>query len=69
MSLYNVNVSTQNLGSVYFSHNDNAFQVLTTALHCIKTYNTYTLAGLKPGIFFSEGGRDDHYVTPPGHTT
>jgi hypothetical protein len=26
----------------------------------------YTLAGFKPGIFCSVGGRDDHYTTPPG---
>jgi hypothetical protein len=27
---------------------------------------TNTLAGFEPGIFCSEGGRDDHYATPPG---
>jgi hypothetical protein len=26
-----------------------------------------TLAGFKPVISSSGGGRDDHYATPPGH--
>jgi hypothetical protein len=26
----------------------------------------YTLAGFKPGIFWSGGGRDDHHATPQG---
>jgi hypothetical protein len=26
----------------------------------------YTLVGFELGIFFSEGGRDDHNATPPG---
>jgi hypothetical protein len=40
---------------------------LTTALQCIKSpKKPYTLAGFEPGIFCSEGGRDDHYATPPG---
>jgi hypothetical protein len=33
----------------------------------IKPTNYYTMAGFDPGIFFSVGGRDDHYATPPVH--
>jgi hypothetical protein len=39
---------------------------LTTTLQCINSQKPYTLAGFKPGIFCSVGGRDDHYATPPG---
>jgi hypothetical protein len=27
----------------------------------------YTLEGIKPGMFCSVAGRDDHYALPPGH--
>jgi hypothetical protein len=38
---------------------------MTTALQCVNSLKPYTLAGFKPGIFCSVGGRDDHYATPP----
>jgi hypothetical protein len=41
---------------------------MTIALQCINSYKPYTLAGFKPGIFCSVGGRDDHYATPPGQS-
>jgi hypothetical protein len=31
------------------------------------TKKTFTLAGFEPGIYWSGGGRDDHYATPPEH--
>jgi hypothetical protein len=37
---------------------------MTTALQCINSLKPHTLAGFKPGIFCSVGGRDDHYATP-----
>jgi hypothetical protein len=30
-----------------------------------KDLKTYTVAGFEPGNFWSRGGRDDHYATPP----
>jgi hypothetical protein len=48
------------------TRNDKSYQVLTTALQCIKTRKPYILAGFKPEIFCSAGGGDDHYATPPG---
>jgi hypothetical protein len=36
----------------------------STAMY--KFLKPYTLAGFKPGIFRSVGGRDDHYATPSG---
>jgi hypothetical protein len=55
---------------MYFSqvgtHNDNANLVMTTALQC--TYNFLkTLAGFKPRIFCSVGGRDDEMPRPQGY--
>jgi hypothetical protein len=42
------------LKDLFFSstHNDNAYQVMTTALQYINSYKPYTLAGFEPGIFF-----------------
>jgi hypothetical protein len=42
---------------------------MTTALQCKNSQKPYTLAGFEPWIFCSEGGRDDHYATPPGQET
>jgi hypothetical protein len=44
------------LKNLFFTntHNDNAFQVLTTALQCVSNAKKpYTLAGFEPGIFCS----------------
>jgi hypothetical protein len=38
---------------------------MTTALQRINFKKPYTLAGFEPRIFYSVGGRDDHYATPP----
>jgi hypothetical protein len=35
-------------------------------MQCIKTKKPYTLTGFEPGIFWSGGGRGDHYATPLG---
>jgi hypothetical protein len=42
--------------------NENAYQVLTAALQCIKASKPYTLAGFEPGIFCSGCVRNDHYA-------
>jgi hypothetical protein len=47
------------------THNDKAYQVLTTAPQRIKAKQPYTLEGFEPGIFCSGCGHDDHYATPP----
>jgi hypothetical protein len=51
---------------LFFSstHNNNAYQVVTTALQKHKFLKTLHLAGLEPENFCSVSGRDDHDATP-----
>jgi hypothetical protein len=45
-----------------YVHNDNAYQVMTTALQCMNSLKPCTLEGFEPDIFYSVGGRALFYA-------
>jgi hypothetical protein len=59
------------LKHLFFSstHNDTqcALSHDTSTSMYIISLKSHTMAGFEPGIFFSVGGRDGHYATPPGY--
>jgi hypothetical protein len=59
--------SFSNILSIFFSitHIGHAYNFLASTLHRKKTKNLAPLRGIEPGIFFSGGGRDDHFATLP----